>query len=190
MKSHLYRVLVSNCMAQRKSKIANRSLDTQQSVYVENHTVWQNLRTCSKTQPGQSPPQNLRRSKRKWTDKPLHIQTSLFSTSSIKHSGKASKLLTKLPLAHSPSRPSETMGKVYNCLPSKSGMTQSSKTAENSIISEEEGESNVFDLSSPSKRIVVGMARSLFTHQRNWHWAAAMAIGRLILGLRHRYRPQ
>ena len=113
------------------------------------------------------------------------IQTSSFSTTSIKHSSKASKLVTKLLLAHSPSKPSETIG-VYNCLLSKSGRTQSSKTAETSFISLKMKERiKFFDLSSPGKTIVVGMVRSLFTHQRSSHWAAAMTIGRLILGLRH-----
>ena len=41
------------------------------------------------------------------------IQTSLFSTSPIKHSSKASKHVTKLHLAHSPSKPSKTV-EVYS----------------------------------------------------------------------------
>ena len=139
---------LSQRMAQRKSKMDTQQSGIQTSL-LSMSRITQSGKTSEpvtqSTQSSWSPLQNLQRSKGKWTD------SNLFCTSSIKHSSKASKLVTKLRLAHPRSKPAETIEDVCNCLLSKSGMTQFSKTAENSFTIEEV-EENIYLLLS----IVVG----------------------------------
>ena len=106
---------LSQQLAQRKSKMTNRSLDTQ--IQTSLLSVSRITQSGKISEPAAKHSLADRHSKTSEEAKESGlIQTSLFSTSSFKHSSKASKLVAKFLLAPSPSKPTDTIIVCHLCL--------------------------------------------------------------------------